>query len=364
MRSNSSESGDDRARRRAFALLQARNCADGGGPTWAAVIGAAAADLDRDPSGPLGRLLLDDPADPELSNQPLRLAGALHRIALSDVECPLRRWLPSTGGVVDPERAVAAAYDLAAADPAGIRVAMAAPVQTNEVGRATVLSAALHAAVRRYPLPVRLLEFGASAGLNLLLDRFRVESADAAWGPPDAPVRLTDRFAAGSPEPGELVIIERRGCDPHPIDITSAAGRDLLRSFVWPEQTDRLALLDAALTLAGSDPPVVDRAMAGSWLTDGRTASPSGALTVVMHSAVVPYLGSAERDAVERGIAAAGEAATADAPFVRISVEPESTTWTASLEVVMVSWPGGERRVLATCGPHGDDIVWRGDGSD
>jgi len=339
-------------------LAQARICADHGSPTWAAVLGAAADDLDRDPRGPLGRLLLGDDTDPVRSNLPLRLVGALHRIALADATCPLRSWLPTTGGVVDPSRVVSAARDLAASDPEGIRVAMAAPVQTNDVGRSAVLSAGIHAAVRRHPMPVRLLEIGASAGLNLLLDRFRVECATTAWGPPAASVRLADRFAAGVPQPADLEIVSRRGCDPDPIDLTSARGRDLLRSFIWPERIDRLALLDAAIETVRRDPPQIDVASAAEWLA-GMIADPvPGTLTIVMHSAVTPYVATDEWAEVEASIAAAGAAATEAAPFGHLSFEAVLDVEPLVVEVVLELWPGGARAPLATCGPHGDDIVW------
>ena len=35
--------------------------------------------------------------------------------------------------------------------------------------------------------PLRLLEIGASAGLNLRFDRYRYEQDDEAWGPRDSP---------------------------------------------------------------------------------------------------------------------------------------------------------------------------------
>jgi len=342
-------------------LAQARICADHGSPTWAAVLGAAVEDLDRDPRGPLGRLLLGDEADPVRSNLPLRLVGALHRIALADATCPLRSWLPTTGGVVDPLRAVAAARDLAADDPEGLRLAMTAPVQTNDAGRSAALSAGIHAAVRRHPMPVRLLEIGASAGLNLLLDRYRIESATTAWGPLAASVRLADRFAAGAPQPADLAIVERRGCDPDPIDLTSAVGRDLLRSFVWPERIDRLLLLDAAIETVRHDPPRVDRSVANAWLP-GLIADPvPGLLTIVMHSAVIPYVAADEWAEVEASIAAAGAAATTAAPFAHLSFEAVLDVEPLVVDVVLESWPGGGRALLATCGPHGDDIVWLGD---
>ena len=61
---------------------------------------------------------------------------------------------------------------------------------------------------------MRVLELGASAGLNLNWDRFRYERSAAAFGPPDSPVRLP---LAGTPPPA-LRIVARRGCDAAPLD--------------------------------------------------------------------------------------------------------------------------------------------------
>lgn len=76
---------------------------------------------------------------------------------------------------------------------------MAAGVQTNEVGRAAPLSAAMNHVALATGLPLRLLEVGSSAGLNLSLDRYFVEGGTRSWGPRDSPSRLTGQFESGEP---------------------------------------------------------------------------------------------------------------------------------------------------------------------
>ena len=85
-------------------------------------------------------------------------------------------------------------------------------------------------------------------------------------GPADSPLRV--RPARGSVGAPDLAGRAARwpsagGCDLAPIDAATAEGRLRLRSFVWPDQLDRLARLDGALAAAQADPPVVDQADAG-----------------------------------------------------------------------------------------------------
>ena len=119
----------------------------------------------------------------------------------------LARWFPSAGGTFDPATdGPAAGRDLLAAVEAhsgeladGLRQG----VQTNEVGRCAPLAVGFTAVLRRFGLPLRLLELGASAGLNLRWDRWRYESGETAWGDPEAPLRFVSeppRDAPRSPD--------------------------------------------------------------------------------------------------------------------------------------------------------------------
>ena len=77
--------------------------------------------------------------------------------------------------------------------------------QTNETGRAGVLLVGFSEIARRTGLPLNLAEMGASAGLNLLFDKFhyQIETADGplTWGPPDSALTISSQWRGVSPPP-------------------------------------------------------------------------------------------------------------------------------------------------------------------
>lgn len=114
---------------------------------------------------------------------------------------------------------------------AELRRALDLAPQTNEVGRSACLAVGLFDAVRRHGLRrVRLLEPGASAGLNLNVDRYRIIGPGWSWGPAESPLILDTEAQGVRPE--AVTIIERRGCDLSPVDVSTHDGASYLTSFV------------------------------------------------------------------------------------------------------------------------------------
>src|SRR6516225_3755412 len=186
---------------------------------------------------------------------PLLLLAAIHRMVLEGQLPEAACFYPSMGGQSD----VSGLWPhlLKAVPHAVVPVS----VQTNEVERSRALLPGFLEVVRQTGLPLRLLEIGASAGLNLRWDHF-----------PFLDVPPTVR------------IVERRGCDLNPIDPTLDDSRPALLCFVWPDQTERFQQFAEVVEIARRVPAPVDRSDAIPWLETQLGDPRPGVATVVFHS--------------------------------------------------------------------------------
>ncbi|HEX6263179.1 MAG TPA: DUF2332 domain-containing protein [Actinomycetota bacterium] len=332
--------------------VQAGWCERLGSPLYAVLLRRAADDVEA--GGPTWSVLRGREEAPEEFYVALRLMGSVHRLVLQGRAPALAAHYPSAGGspgegAWDEFRAVVDA------NIEELRGLLDLPPQTNEVGRSAALLGGFLLVARESGLPLRLLELGASAGLNLLWDRYRYESADWSWGEPTSPVRFLGVFEDATPEGGDVAVGERRGCDLAPIDPTTEEGRLTLLSYVWPDQIERIERLRGALSVAREVAVRVERADAASWLGGELRRQHPGEATVVFHSVVLGYLEERSRREVVAMLEEAGEAATADAPIAWLSLERAGDVF----EVRLRSWPGGRDRLLALTAPHGPPVRWR-----
>src|SRR5918996_3300063 len=195
-----------------------------------------------------------------------RLLAGVHRIVLSGQAEELEKHYPSTGGDGDADAAWPAVRELIATGRAEVVDALTHPLQTNAPTRAKALVGGLCLVAEQTGLPLRLLELGASAGLNLRLDRFRYEQDDDAFGPPDSPVRFVDFLRGGRPPLASgFVVAERSGCDLNPVDPTTDEGRLTLLSCILPDEFERYGLLEQAIEVARETPALVERADLADW---------------------------------------------------------------------------------------------------
>ncbi|WP_225992543.1 DUF2332 family protein [Actinomadura montaniterrae] len=114
--------------------------------------------------------------------------------------------------------------DVLARHATEVRAGLADPPQTNEVGRAAPLIGGLLAVAAATGLPARLLETGASAGLNLRADHYRLPFDGGGHGP-DSPVVLPDAWRGAPPAAVPLRIAARLGCDLAPLDAAAPEAR-------------------------------------------------------------------------------------------------------------------------------------------
>jgi hypothetical protein len=350
----------ERDRLASILRIQAGHCARLGSPLYADLLDRAAADAED--GGPVAQLLRGHEGDPAESMLALRLMGAVHRRVLEGALPDLGTHYHHSGvpfGRIGPKRNTADGEGVWATfrkalvdDAAAIRTLLARPVQTNEVGRCAALLPGFLSVAEETGLPLRLLEVGASAGLNLRWDRYRYEAGEYAWGDPASPVRIDFRLEGEMPAAPDVEVTERRGCDLRPVDPGTEEGQLTLLSFVWADQAERLRRLRAALAVAAESPVAVDRAGAAEWIA-GQLARPADRVaTVVFHSIVMQYLPEVERLEFERLVRADGEAAGENAPLVWLRMEPAGRL----AEVRLTRWPGGEDRLLARVGYHGDPV--------
>jgi hypothetical protein len=241
--------------------------------------------------------------------------------------------------------------------------------QTNEPGRAALLAVGLAAAADLVGEPIGLLDAGCSAGLNLLIDRYRFEYGPmGGLGPTDSPVTITCELRGAAPVRTRLpTIAARLGVDRSPVDLAQTDDAGWLLACVWPD-TGRLARTAAAIELARRHPPKV---ISGDMVTDLDaaldtfdlslpivvvTTSACGYLTVEQRHAFLAVL---ERRARRRPLAWL----SVDAPGVidLFPVPPTTDRATTTASVMgLVTFETGTAvgRALGLCHAHGAWMEW------
>ncbi|MFN2556087.1 MAG: DUF2332 domain-containing protein [Nitriliruptorales bacterium] len=272
---------------RHFAVEQAR----GRSPLY----GRLADDISGRPE--VASVLLEAPPD---QRRPTLLFAAVHDLLLGGVEHPLASYYPSVGGRREPDEALLLIFhDFCAAHDAVLRSMVSTRrTQTNEVRRSAALLPALQHAAQDAGAPFALVEIGTSAGLNLLMDRFAYRYDARRVGPPEAMVVIDTHLRSGRSPPilDSALPAERRiGVDLHPLDVRLPADARWLRACVWPDDLDRLRLLDAAVGLARRHPPELVAGHALQALPDVAERLPDGLELCVFHSSTLAYFSGEER---------------------------------------------------------------------
>jgi hypothetical protein len=276
----------------------------------------------------------DDPAPSALA---LRLMGAVHRLVLTGEAPELTAhdaW-PTFLQVLREQRDT-------------LRELVERPVQTNETARCAALLGGFLEVAGATGRPLRLLEVGASAGLNLAFDRYSYELGDECWGPADSRVTIPAAVTGRPPFEAPLEVACRAGCDARPLDPRTEEDRLTLTSYVWMDQAERLARLRAALDVAAEADIAVERAGAADWVEAQLREETPGVTSVVFHSIVMQYLPDEERERFEEAV----RTAPGSVAWLRMEPADELT------DVRLTLFPGGEERLLARAGYHGDPVIW------
>ena len=339
---------------RASFAEQARFCALLGAPFTALLCETLGRQLDRRTE--TGRRVLDWRGEPGAFGDALalRLCGGLHFLAMTERDSALGRLYPpaSLPAVNDLQDALAPVLASGKLLPW-----LNFPPQTNEVGRSAVLMSGLLAIAARFPLDMRLFELGASAGLNLILDRYRYVLGGLSLNKMGVGPLFRPDWEGAAPPKARVRIVGRAGVDLNPARLPEDWQK--LIAYVWPDQPERADQLIRAVAVADDDPPKVDKGDAASWLEAKLALEPEPGVTrVVMHSVAFQYFDPDSQKRVTERIEAAGERASTAAPLAWLRFEKEPGEDRHSLR--LRTWPGDEQ-LLAWTHPHGRSVQWLGD---
>jgi hypothetical protein len=250
------------------------------------------------------------------------------------------------------------------------RLARTRVVQTNEVGRCVALLPCLATVADTARQPLAVLEVGASAGLNLLFDRYRyVFGPGCDTGPEDSEVVLRPRLKSDRRPPLSVPVVSwRRGLDRQPVDVTDDDAIRWLRSCIWPEQRWRIQLFDRAAAVARRDPPTLVTGDVFDTLPSVVHGAPPETALCVVHTAFLSYVTDHPRFAEllselaeERPLWWVSGEGTGLVP--QLPAPPAETPGDAIsflYGVVPLGIPGEAPRTLARAGSHGAWLDWFG----
>lgn len=336
---------------------QAKACADMGAPFTSDL--CRVLDKRLDETSAFGRRVAAWPSDslwPDLV--PLRCTAALNNLVRTGRAPTLAAFYPPhTPG--DDDAFWGAISATIAEHDAEMTAFLNSPPQTNEVVRSAVLLGGFLTIAAATNKPLALYELGASAGLNLLFDRYVYDLDDGRkWGDAKSPVRIGSPWSGAAPAlDTKLEIVSRAAVDLKPVDARSHEDRERMLAYIWPEQTERLRRIEPALDMVAASDLVVQASDALQWLkTVAAGPPPEGVCRVIFHSVFFQYLPADLRDALRKEITALGERATTRAPLAWLSMESGADRMSCELRLAL--WPGSERRKLADVDWHGRWARW------
>ena len=291
---------------------------------------------------------------------PMVFLAAVHDELLRDPDHPLAAYYPTVGGAGPGpglEGAIVAFCEDRAERLEGTLATRR--TQTNETARCAGLLPAFAAVAGGRSLA--LIEIGASAGLNLLWDRYAYDYGDHAAGAQGSSLTIACELVGPHVPPLDPPPVSGRvGIDLSPLDATDPADARWLRACLWPDQPARHARLAAALAIAREHPVEIRRGDALAALPGLIAQAPEDSLVCVFHTAALAYFTREQIDAltalleaVERDVAwIGGEAAG-------LLVEDRRPRGVPPYFALAAGRPGA-LALRARMGHHGGWLEWLG----
>lgn len=201
--------------------------------------------------------------------------------------------------------------------------------QTNECGRVAPLALALESIAADHrrrsgtEKGLALIDAGCSAGLNLAVDRYRIEfDSHPPVGPADG---VAVRSELRGPHPGAVLPLPsavdsidwRVGLERAPVNLVDDDAVDWLVACVWPDHRERRQRANAALSELARHPPTIVRGDMVDDLEALIDQAPDGSLVTVLTSWAAAYLQPVDR----KRLAAVLLEASHRRPIVWLSME-------------------------------------------
>lgn len=290
---------------------------------------------------------------------PLRVAGALHALVLTQQCSRLSKvYPPHHDNVSDNELWDAIMHAIEAHEDFFVPYLDNAP-QTNEVRRSGVLLPGFLLIAQITKLPFTLSELGASAGINLCWDEFSYSLGDISWGKQNNKVHMDPQWRGNPPpESHPIAVSNRAACDLSPINFLDPNERLKLLSYIWADQLDRFTRTEHALEILAVKKYTVDCADISDWLPERLAQDSTGTVHVIYHTIAWNYQSDTEKQRNQQLIETAGAKATSQAPLAWLRFEADEQDPGAAITLTL--WPDGREYKLGRADYHGRWIDWTG----
>ncbi|MEP2737208.1 MAG: DUF2332 domain-containing protein [Erythrobacter sp.] len=292
---------------------------------------------------------------------PLRLAGGMHHLVLSGADTRLEAVY--SGGLTDQNAIDALILELAETHDDALLPWLGGPPQTNEAGRSASIMAGLLWLSGKVGAKFDLFELGASAGVNTMMERYHYKLGETETGPAGSPMHIEPEWRGASPPQNQVEITSICGCDQQIVNISQHSAALKLKSYVWPDATERMGRIDAAIGLAGERAPDLIEMDAGEFALQQLAKPQEAGVTRAMFQSIMwQYMPSDTQDAITSAMEAAGAKATPERPLAWVALETDPATFRHELKVRF--WNGGvddgAEHLLAFAHAHGAWVEWVG----
>jgi hypothetical protein len=307
-------------------------------------------------------------AAPPAAHMPPALLAAVHYVLLEGFEHPLADVYAGRSDA-DP---VPLFLDVCRVRRAKVAALLATRhIQTNDCGRSALIGPGLTWLAAQLGDQLALVDVGASAGLNLLCDRYRIDYGEhGATGPADSAVEIRCRVIGGDPPIARQLpaLVSPVGIDRAPVDLRRPEDARWLLACVWPD-TGRLERTAASIRLAQESLPRLVAGDANDVLPAVLSDLPVATVAIVVTTWAFAYLSLEQRrrfveileiESHRRPIAwLSAEGAGVVEAFAHESAYRHDETQSDVLGAVVIRRGDFRAQLLGYVHQHGSWIDWR-----